>query len=490
MAFGYPPRHTQDFKIENLSINRILVLAVETVEKLGWNIGTMTEDGFSAYTKFSMSSWSEEVQFKIDFHNINIKSECVGSQLIDWGKNKSNIEKFIQTFEAIKGECDLQALDNKYRELEQKFELKEEGQMADSPQPKKIQINGFLSIFQARHGYFVTPTILVLNVMIFIIMIMLGVDVLLPDGESLILWGANFRPATLDGGWWRLITSCFIHIGIIHLLMNMYALVYIGMLLEPYLGKVRFLSAYMLTGVAGSLASLYWNELTISAGASGAIFGMYGVFLAMLTTNLIEKSARQSILTSILFFVGYNLLNGLKGGIDNAAHLGGLTSGILIGYAFYPSLTNPKNVTWKTATLVLLTGITLSASYFFLTHTSNDILKFEKSMEKFASLESMALEVYSMPEGTSDEDLLAEIQNRGIYYWEECIALVRETDQLDLPQQLHDQNSKLIKYCELRIESYAIIHKAITENSDKYQAKIEDYNFQIESILKELQQNE
>ena len=123
-----------------------------------------------------------------------------------------------------------------------------------------------------------------------------------------------------------MITNCFLHIGILHLAFKMYALIFIGVLLEPYLGKLRFAVAYLLTGVFASVASLYWHDHTVSAGASGAIFGMYGVFLAMLTTNLIPKSVRKGLLASIGLFVAYNLLYGLKGwGIDaNAAHIGGL----------------------------------------------------------------------------------------------------------------------------------------------------------------------
>jgi rhomboid protease GluP len=110
-------------------------------------------------------------------------------------------------------------------------------------------------------------------------------------------------------------------------------LLYIGLLLEPYLGKTRFLTAYLISGIAASMTSLWWNDLTISAGASGAIFGMYGVFLALLSTNLLDKSVKKVLFTSIAVFAGYNILNGLKSnsGIDNAAHIGGLISGLIIG---------------------------------------------------------------------------------------------------------------------------------------------------------------
>ena len=354
MAFGFSPKHIQDFQVERITPKRSFVIAIEAAKKLNWDVAFLSESGFIAYTKFSWSSWSEEVQFKIDFHNINIKSECTGSQLVDWGKNRKNIERFINTYNSIKDVYTLDELDKKFNELEQSFVSDDEDIINQPPLSKKQQITGFLSIFQARDGYFVTPCLLGLNLLLFIFMIALGVNVLSPDVESLIQWGANYKPVTLDNQWWRLISSCFIHIGIFHFLVNMYALIYIGLILEPYLGKARFFSAYILSGIAGSVASLYWNDLTVSAGASGAIFGMYGVFLAMLTTNLIEKSARKAILTSIIVFVGYNLLNGLQHqGIDNAAHIGGLTSGLIFGYAFYPSLIKPNRKVLKTTTILI-----------------------------------------------------------------------------------------------------------------------------------------
>jgi rhomboid protease GluP len=133
-----------------------------------------------------------------------------------------------------------------------------------------------------------------------------GVNIISPDSESLVQWGANFRPLTLEGQAWRLLTNCFLHIGILHLLLNMYALLYIGVLLEPHLGRLRFAAFYILTCIIASTVSVSWHDLTVSAGASGAIFGMYGVFLALLSTNLIEKSARKALLASIGIFVVFN----------------------------------------------------------------------------------------------------------------------------------------------------------------------------------------
>lgn len=487
MAFGFSPKHIEDLKTEGLSEKDTLVIALETAKKLDWNVGFLSKNGFIAYTKFSMSSWSEEVQIKIEKGNINLKSECTGSQLVDWGKNKKNTDAFISKFKSIKNEINLGEIDSKYTEIEKDFVSEEEDIINRPPLSQKEKVSEFFSLFKPTEGYFITPILLCLNIVIFIIMTITGVNIMLPDNESLLLWGANFRPVTLDGEWWRLISSCFLHIGIFHLLMNMYALLYIGLLLEPYLGKSRFLSAYLITGIAGSATSLYWNELTISAGASGAIFGMYGVFLAMLTTNLIEKSARKALLTSIAVFVGYNLLNGLKGGIDNAAHIGGLVSGLIVGYSFYPSLVKPNMQKLKFGIIGLLSLLILTSSFFVLSTTSpNDISKYDSEMEKFILLEEKALSIYNLPETSSNRKYLNEIQNTGIPNWQLCLQLLERVDQFELPTAIHDRNSKLIEYCNLRIKSYEMIHKAISENTDIYQSEIENYNKEIESIINEL----
>lgn len=484
MAFGLSPKNIQNIKIIGLSEKEALVIALEAAKKLGWNIGYISKKGFIAYTKFSMTSWSEEVQIKIDEGNINLKSECTGSQFFDWGKNKQNNEAFISQYNSVKRKFNLDEAETRYVEIERDFVSEEEDILNRPPLSQKEKISGFFSIFKPTEGYFITPILLNLNLVVFIIMAVSGVSIMLPDNESLLLWGANFRPETLDGEWWRLITSCFLHIGVLHLLMNMYALIYIGLLLEPYLGKFRFLSAYLITGIAGSAASLYWNELTISAGASGAIFGMYGVFLGMLSTNLIEKSARKALFTSIAIFVGYNLLNGLKGGIDNAAHIGGLVSGIIVGLALYPSLIKPKIEKLKYGTIGVLTFLIISSTYIIISTTSpGDFSKYESEMNRFVLLEEKALSIFSLPESSPDQVFLSEIEETGIPNWQLSLQLLEGVGQLELPTEIQQRNSQLIKYCNLRIKTYELIHRSITERTDKYQPEIESHVQEIDSII-------
>jgi rhomboid protease GluP len=199
-----------------------------------------------------------------------------------------------------------------------------------------------LSFIIPQKGFFSTHLIIELNLVIFLCMVFSGLGFLTFNGSDLLAWGANFRPNVTDGECWRLLTSTFLHGGVMHLLMNLYGLFFIGLFLEPLLNSKRFGLFYLISGIMASVFSIMWHEATVSVGASGAIFGMYGIFLSLLLTKIYPKDFQKSFLASTLIFVGYNLLIGLTGGIDNAAHIGGLITGMIIGFAIYPTLRKEK----------------------------------------------------------------------------------------------------------------------------------------------------
>lgn len=203
--------------------------------------------------------------------------------------------------------------------------------------------------------YKVTPVIVYINVLVYLVMVISGVHPLSPNAKELYEWGGNFGPAVSGGQWWRLVSYMFLHAGAMHLIMNTFALLYVGMFLEPLFGKFRFGAAYILTGICAALLSMYVHGATVSVGASGAIFGMYGVFLSILTTNHIQKTMRKTMLRSMLFFVVFNLMMGLQGNTDNAAHIGGLLSGFIMGYVYFPGIIHKTSLTKQIVlTIVML----------------------------------------------------------------------------------------------------------------------------------------
>ncbi len=147
--------------------------------------------------------------------------------------------------------------------------------------------------------------------------------------STLIKFGANYDLLTKSGEYYRLFTCMFLHIGIWHLLCNMYSLYIIGKEIENLYGKSKYLVIYVLSGLCGSILSLAFSHNTISAGASGAIFGLLGALLyfGYYYRTYLGATIRSSIIPVIIL----NLIIGLlTPGISNSAHIGGLVGGILV----------------------------------------------------------------------------------------------------------------------------------------------------------------
>lgn len=181
---------------------------------------------------------------------------------------------------------------------------------------------------------FVTQAIVAINVIIFLAMMVDGAGLFASNPETHLRWGSNFGPMTTDGQWWRLFTSMFLHFGAIHLIFNMWALYDTGRVVERIYGNGVFLVLYLVAGVAGSITSLLVHAQVNSAGASGAIFGVFGAMLAFMLARRGEVPATimRAHRGSTMAFIGYSLVFGfIHPGIDNAAHIGGLTAGLLLG---------------------------------------------------------------------------------------------------------------------------------------------------------------
>src|ERR1700681_3946772 len=180
----------------------------------------------------------------------------------------------------------------------------------------------------------ITQAIFGINVAVFIGMLLSGDSPMSPSSESLIARGADSWGYTLTGQWWRLLTSCFVHIGLIHIAFNMWCLWSLGGLAERLYGRVTFACVYLLCGISGSLGSVWWHATpTISAGASGAIFGIAGAVIASLKLGEFSSAGMaQGTMQSLIAFVGYNVVFGaISGRTDNACHAGGLVAGLVLG---------------------------------------------------------------------------------------------------------------------------------------------------------------
>ncbi|MGI4853720.1 MAG: rhomboid family intramembrane serine protease [Janthinobacterium lividum] len=235
-----------------------------------------------------------------------------------------------------------------------------------------------------------TYLLLGINIAVYLWMLHKGVDRLTPSPEDLIRFGANNAEAVLLGHqWWRVVTAMFVHVGLVHLATNMWCLWNLGLIGEPLLGLFGMCSVYLLTGVAGNLLSIAANVIQrqygeVGAGASGAVFGLAGILIVLFSNKRLAQPRPgfvgiplrelHAIRRSVISFAALNLLIGagtmvrpLMQGIglgelriDNMAHLGGFSSGLLLGIPLLARMTTGRvrylqrqRLTFGAAALVL-----------------------------------------------------------------------------------------------------------------------------------------
>ena len=183
----------------------------------------------------------------------------------------------------------------------------------------------------------VTIALIAVNLVAYALLVLSGGNPLRLDSARLIAAGALYGPAVLQGEPWRLASAMFLHGGLLHIALNLFALWQAGSLVERLFGHGRFLALYLGAGLCGAFASLWWKPAVLSVGASGAIFGVYGGLLGFMLVahEAMPLGLMRELRSSALAFIGFSLFAGfVMPGIDNAAHVGGLAGGLLLGAGF------------------------------------------------------------------------------------------------------------------------------------------------------------
>jgi len=200
-----------------------------------------------------------------------------------------------------------------------------------------------------------TYTLLAINIAMFGWMVVHGVSAKDPTTAQLIHYGATNAYLILIGQWWRLLTATFVHVGLLHIATNMWCLWNLGLLGEPLLGPMGLIAVYLITGIAGNLLSLFFNVIhrdgiSVGAGASGAVFGIAGILIVLLSNkklpipafelNRLRRSVIQFAVLNLIIGVGANFTSIVR--IDNHAHIGGFLSGLALGVPLVPRMTSGR----------------------------------------------------------------------------------------------------------------------------------------------------
>ncbi len=215
-----------------------------------------------------------------------------------------------------------------------------------------------------------TYTLVGINCAVFLLMAFQGVNPVHPTSENLMHWGADNAGMILNmGEWWRIVTAMFVHGGIWHIGLNMWCLWNLGMLAEPLMGSLGVFAVYILTGAAGNLLSTFVNWVMfhnlegasagafgpVGVGASGAVFGIAGALIILLKSRRLPvppqeiKSLRRSVIyfavINLVLGFGINIGSSVMGtgvAVDNMAHLGGFSCGLLFAAPMWPRIGTPR----------------------------------------------------------------------------------------------------------------------------------------------------
>lgn len=495
------PSQKQEFSFPGQTTDQLLLTAYGTFLELGWTPKFAGPNAIIGYTPRSWNKYDDEILAEATDGTMTVTSSFVHNESFDMmGKNKKHIRDFIAAFEKVKTRGPQTAW------TEEIEKLRNQTVKTVTLQVKQAEeINKTMNL--ASSNLYATYAIIAINVIVFILMAINGAGIFDANPLVHIRWGSNYTPLTLSGDWWRLITNTFIHFGIIHLVMNTYALYMAGVYLEPMLGKTKYIVAYLCTGVIASIVSLWWHkEGTNSAGASGAIFGMYGVFLALLFTNLIPKQVRTSLLQSIGVFVVYNLIYGMKSGVDNAAHIGGLLSGIIIGFIFYPLLKKHDRGSKSNLALIGIAVVTILSAGLYLNSPGKkvdaeerqkalneikemgfaDAKAYSEKMNAFSELETEALAPFNEKPPLNNNELSRRLNTISVEKWDRALGLLEKAKTYNVSEKQKKQSWLLIEYVTARKEEIKAIEQLIGNDSPENNEKLDQIDNKINDLLQQL----
>lgn len=502
VSWGYSPKIEKFIPLADFPADKYLIVAKQAVENLGWSLSHVSESGLIAYTPISFQSYSEEISIRIHGNFAVVKSECVGIQMLfnDYGKNDLNLEKFFHEFEYV--EFHLKDVwEESLSKFHQLIATQDDHYFEKAPLATKNKIKNVFFLFFPQKGYTATPIVVLINVFyyvaIFLFSAVLMINLSLKTGSAShddyieeirrisLNFGVNQRNLVLGGEYWRLLTYQFIHGSKSHLFFNMYALVYLGLMIENKLGWKKHLFIYLMSGVCGGLVSLIFHQEGVMMGASGAIMGLYGAFIALLITKSFERKATKALLMSTLIVSLLVLINGAFGKrVDNAAHVGGFISGFIFTYLLNYKWDESFEIkSWaRYAVSILLFLMFFSGVLHFSPKYGTE--EYRKLRDTFngnmGSLNSIMNLKISLPKDVK----LTSIKQDGIIPMERNLVVIKQMQALNLKPEDAKEREEKIKLSKASHRAVMLMYRDIKADSTyRYSKQTSNALAQVFEIL-------
>ena len=446
---------TKTIDAEGLTPRQLLMLAALSMKDLSWDYYIKDEKNLYARSHMGLFTWGESLHIQVSEEQTTIICTQPSWKYFRKQRSEENINELLSYMGYNRQIFSPEELEQEIDEIL----LRRTGML--SPTEKIVMGSNIPPA---------TAVIIACNLLYFLLFSFSTTTFFEPSLMDIFNWGGNIRLYTFGGEGWRVITSCFLHIGFFHLIGNMFFLFFIGRLLEPVINPYLFIAVYICTGIMGSVTSVVEAGNRISAGASGAIFGLYGVFIALLTTKMITGEIKRVLLQSIMLFTAYGLFTGMSEGVDNAAHLGGLFSGFLFGYLIYAGYGNARK---RLVSITMVAVITASFTVFCLNFFHNDTIRYEGMLKRLQLYEHNALvERTDMKLKTTDEQLKGLTKNAR-KNWELFVRTADSTSGFTFGRNkaYRTQKDLLIRYGRYRVAENEIWIQSLKTGKEMKEAK-------------------
>lgn len=320
----------------------------------------------------------------------------------------------------------------------------------------------------------VTYGLTLVNVLIFGIMVLRGIHT--GDSDDLIRWGANYGPAIVANQWWRLLTCMFLHGGFLHILCNGYALYHLGSVVERMLGRPFYVVIYFVSGIMGSLASVWWNPMGMSVGASGAVFGIFGALLTFvfLYRHFIAPEAVAALRKNAIFVLALNFLLGFTvEAIDMAAHVGGFLGGVA-ATAVLCRLPRPVSRRTQRMRMAWVIGLGLAVTIGACATLPRSIVAWDRIVNEFiqteidvnASLDQMF--AVTEPVKLSNQELAARFKVQVLQRWAQVRADLDNARRIaKLPSRVQRQFASLDQYVKTKEDVWEDFHDYLLNTEEQ-----------------------
>jgi rhomboid protease GluP len=350
----------------------------------------------------------------------------------------------------------------------------------------------------------VTMVLIALNALVFVASAGMSGNLMQISSPVLLTLGANHAPLVMQGEVWRLLAAMFLHGGLLHIGFNMFALYQAGQIVERLFGARAFLLLYLAAGLAGNVASMWWNPQAVSVGASGAVFGVYGALLAYVRAQpgSMPISVFNQIRSSTLAFIGYSLFAGFAlPGIDNGAHVGGLVAGLALGYGLAQPLDSARSLhLGSPRALIALLLVAVASAWMWhrvpLGQPGARLVRapsdggFGRAVEQMTGEEG---KLVARTDGLLDNlrrrkidaaQAADELRREVVPRWQ---VQVDEMSQLHLPDGLMEQRrQQLVRYAELRRDAMIALADAIQRNDKSRMEAANAFQQEADRLIDEM----